>query len=85
MHDLALDRAGGKRAQRHAALGLIAVDGLHQAQIARLDDVVDREPAAGVATRDRTHERRVAHDQLLAHLLVAGADSLNELNIGKRS
>jgi hypothetical protein len=71
VHDLTVDRPGRVRPQRHAAGGVVAVDRLDQADVARLLDVLERQAAAVVAARDRAHQARVPHHQLLAGCGVA--------------
>ena len=53
VHDLAFDRPRGIRLQRNAALGLVAIDGLDQAEVAALKDVVICQAASRESARDR--------------------------------
>ena len=61
----------GVGGERDLALELEAVDRLDQSDRADLLDVLERLAAAGVAARQRAHERQVALDQLLARRGVA--------------
>ena len=69
--DLADDVRRGVGGERDLALELEAVDRLDQADRAHLLDVLERLAAAGVAARERAHQRQVALDQLLARRRVA--------------
>ena len=61
--NLGFDPVNRIRHQAHALLGIEALDGLHQADIAFLDQVGMRKPIAQVAARDRHHQTQVRHDQ----------------------
>jgi hypothetical protein len=56
---LGLDPVDRERDEAHAALRVEALDRLHQADVAFLDQVGVREPVAEVAARDRHHHAQV--------------------------
>src|SRR6185437_3463669 len=83
VHDLTVDRPRRIGPQRHAARGVVAVDRLDQADVAGLLDVLERQAAAVVPARDRAHQARVPHHQLLAGRGVATlAMRGNQLDVG---
>src|SRR4051794_39486151 len=73
-------RVGG---ERDLALEVVAVDRLQQADRADLLDVLERLAAAGVAPRERPHQREVALHELLASARVAAnVVALEQLAVG---
>ena len=64
--DLGLDPVDGERHQAHAALRVEALHGLHQADVAFLDQVGVRQAVAEVAAGDRDHQAQVREHQLRA-------------------
>ena len=77
---LAEDRRRGEGGEGDAALGVEAVDGVEQAQVGDLEQVVEGLAGAAVAQRQALGEGHVAADQLFAHggLAVTG-EALPEL------
>ena len=71
MH-LGADPVHRERHQAHAALGVEALDRLHQADVAFLDQVGLRQAVAHVTARDRDHHPQVRQHQLAGRLEVAG-------------
>ncbi|CFP68372.1 Uncharacterised protein [Bordetella pertussis] len=69
--DFGLDPVHGERHQPHPALGVEALDGLHQADIAFLDQVGVRQAVTQVLARHRHHQTQVRHDQFARGLEVA--------------
>jgi hypothetical protein len=69
--DLGLDPVHRIADQAHALLGVEALDGLHQADVAFLDQVALRQPVAQVLARDRHHQAQVRQHQLPGGLDVA--------------
>jgi hypothetical protein len=57
--DLGLDPVHGIAHQAHALVRVEALDGLHQADIAFLDQVAVRQPIAQVLAGNRDHEAQV--------------------------
>jgi len=62
--DLGLDPVDREGHQTHAPVGVEALDRLHEADIAFLDQVGMGQTVAQVATGDRNHQPQVGHDQL---------------------
>jgi hypothetical protein len=62
---LGLDPVHRVRHQAHALVRVETLDGLHQADIAFLDQVGVRQAIAQVAARDRHHQAQVRQHQLL--------------------
>src|SRR3954449_2861154 len=85
---LDLARHGGHRVREEVTLvaGVEAVDGLHQTDIRRLDEVVLGEAALAVAVGDRPSHAHVEHDDLRAQrrtlALVVGAVQLPQQPCG---
>ncbi len=71
---LAEDRRRGEGGEGDAALGIEAVDGVEQAQVGDLEQVVEGLARAAVAQRQALGESHVAANQLFAHggIVVAG-------------
>jgi hypothetical protein len=73
--EVALDLADHRRhrigAERDAAVGVVAVDRLHQPDRGDLDEVVGRHARRLVAARDRARQRQVRHHELLAQRGIA--------------
>ena len=61
-------RIGG---EAEALLGLEALDGLHQADIALRHDLADRQAVAAVAHRDLGDEAQMRRDELVGGLAIA--------------
>ena len=61
----------GKRHQPNAPIRIKVFDGLHEADVAFLNEVGVREPVAQIASRDRNHEAQMADDQRLCGVDVA--------------
>ena len=62
--DLGADPVHGERHQPHADLGVEALDGLHQADVAFLDEIAHRQAIATVAARDVDDEAQVRQHEL---------------------
>jgi hypothetical protein len=62
--DLGSDPVHGKRDQPDPVVGVEPAHGLHQADVALLDQVAQRQSIAGVAPGDMHHEAQVVQDQL---------------------
>ena len=62
--DLGTDPVHGEGHQSHADLGVEALDRLHQADVAFLDEVAHRQAIAAVATRDMHDEAQVRQHEL---------------------
>ena len=60
---------------------VVALDGLHQADVALLDQVEERQAAAGVAPCDRHHEAQVGLDQPPARAQVAALERLGQRHL----
>ena len=73
MH-LGADPVHRERDEAHALLGVEALHGLHQADVAFLDEVRDLQPVALVAARHVHHETQVREHQALGGLEVVGVD-----------
>ena len=69
--DLAHDGGRGERGELQAARRVEAVDGLEQAQIADLHEVVDGLPAVLEFVGDEAHQVEVGHDELFAGVDIA--------------
>jgi hypothetical protein len=67
------DPPGGVGGEAEAALRLELVDGVHQAEVALLDQVRQRHAAPQVALGDAHHQPQVVLDHRLARGEVAGA------------
>ena len=63
MH-LGADPVQRERHEPHAALGIEAAHGLHQADVAFLDQVGLRQPVTQVVARDGDHQPQVRQHQL---------------------
>jgi hypothetical protein len=61
--DLGLDPVQRVAHQAHALVGVEALDGLHQADVAFLDQVAVRQAVAQVLARDRHHQAQVRQHQ----------------------
>ena len=61
-----------------ALLGIEALDGFHQADVALVDQVEQRHPEIGVVIRDLYDQAQVGFDHLVARLLVAPLDSRSQ-------
>ena len=61
--DLGLDPVHGVADQANALVRVEALDGLHQADVAFLDQVAVRQPVAEVLARDRDDQAQVRDDQ----------------------
>ena len=76
VHDRALDALpdppGGVGGETEAALGVVFLDGVDQAEIAFLDQVEERHPAVQVMLGDVDHEPQVVLDHLLSRGKVPG-------------
>ena len=70
--DFAFDPVDGEGDKAHAALRLEAFDGFHQADVAFLDEVAERQAVAGEAARDVHDEFEVVHDEGLRGVDVVG-------------
>ena len=62
--DLGADPVHGEGHQPHADLGVEALHGLHQADVAFLDQVAERQAVAAVAARDVHDEAQVRQHEL---------------------
>jgi hypothetical protein len=71
--DLGLDPVHGERHQTHAARRVEALDRLHQADIAFLDQVGVRQAVAEVAAGDGNHQAKVRENKLTRRLHIAFA------------
>jgi hypothetical protein len=71
--DLGLDPVHGERDQADAARRVEALDGLHQADIAFLDQVGMRQAVAEVAAGDGDHQAKVRENKLTRRLHIAFA------------
>ena len=69
--DLGLDPVDRERHEAHAALRVEALHGLHQADVAFLDQVRVRQPIAEVAAGDRHHQPQVRQHQRAGGFQVA--------------
>ena len=76
--DLALDGAAGERREGDVAVGLEAVDRLHERQEGDLAEVVVARPAPPEAAGDMGGEAHVPLDQLVAQAPVVGRAELTE-------
>src|SRR6185312_573338 len=56
--------------QSHAVVGIETLDGLHQADVAFLDQVGHLQAVAGITARDVHHETQVRHHQLARRIEV---------------
>jgi hypothetical protein len=63
------DPPGGVRGELVAAAVLELLDGLHQVDVAFLDQVEELQAAVGVLLGDGDHQAKVGHDQLLLGLI----------------
>ena len=70
--DFAFDPVDGEGDEAHTALRLEAFDGFHQADVAFLDEVAERQAVAGKAARDVHDEFEVVHDEGLRGVDVVG-------------
>ena len=89
--DLGLDPVDRERDEAHAARRVEALDRLHQADVALLDQVGVRQAVAEVAARDRDDQTQVRQHQLargIKIVVLAQADGeralLSAVSIGKR-
>ncbi|OPZ85707.1 MAG: hypothetical protein BWY76_01299 [bacterium ADurb.Bin429] len=64
--DLPDDGGGGEGGETDAAFGVKAVNGMHEANGAHADEVIERLAAVGEFLRQEAHEIHVIHDQLFA-------------------
>ena len=69
--DLAGDRRDRERRQVDPAVGVEAVDRLHEADRPNLDEIIELLAATGVAASESPDERQVLRDQALARRPVA--------------
>ena len=82
--DLADDRRRGVGRELHAALAVVALDRLEQADPRDLDEVVERLAPVDVARCERTHKPAVAVYERLARSVVAPAlPPLDEARVRK--
>ncbi len=63
-----------ERHQAHALVRIEALHGLHQADVAFLDQIADLQAVAGIAARDVHHEAQVRQHQLLGRIEIVFAD-----------
>src|SRR4051794_28754463 len=83
--DLAHDRGHGVARERHAALDVEAVDGLHEAEAGDLEDVVERLLGALVTGGKLARERQEAlHDRLTVDGIALVDEAQEEPPIGTR-
>ena len=61
--NLGLDPVHGKRHEAHALRRIETLDGLHQADVAFLDQIGLGQPIAGITAGDMHHEAQMRHDQ----------------------
>ena len=66
--DRLADPPGRVGRELEAASELKAIDRFHQADVAFLDQIEQREPASEVALGDRDHQAEIGFDQLLLRL-----------------
>jgi len=77
--DLRADPVNREGHQPHVQRRIEALDGLHEADVAFLDEVSHRQPIAAVAARDVHHEPQVRQHQLSGGVEIAlGAEALGE-------
>ena len=67
MH-LGTDPVHRERHQAHALIRIEALDGLHQTDVAFLDQIADLQAVAGIAARDVHDEAQVRQHQLLGRI-----------------
>ena len=69
--DLGLDPVHGKRHQPHATIGIEALDGLHQPDVAFLDEVGMSQAIAHVLAGNRDNQPQMRQHQLAGSVEVA--------------
>ena len=62
--NLGTDPVHGKRDQANVVLRVEALDGLHEADVAFLDQVVEGQSVAGVALGDMNNKAQMRHNEL---------------------
>src|SRR4051812_39432667 len=75
------DPPGRVRRKLEASAPVELLDCADQAEVALLDQVQERQPAAGVALGDRNHEAQVRLDQVVLRRHVVLLDALGEANL----
>src|SRR6185312_11139047 len=81
--DLADDRGSRVGRELHAALRVIALDRLQQADPCHLHEVVERLAPVDVASRERTHQTAIAvHELLASGVVTPPLPTLDEVCVG---
>ncbi len=68
--DLGTDPVDGERDEAHADVGIEPADGLHEPDVALLNEVAERKPVTGIAAGHMDHEAQMRQHEALGRIEV---------------